>query len=161
MTYSIVMCAAIGMDCTENIIPLLLFTGRCLIRASCCDSTILALSEYAMILTYLIRYSVSGYPYALWNYTNLKNCNKSCYLKFHSEIHLILKALYQNVTFIITKTVNLTVSIWWCPVHTTARVQLLCIFRWMLGYYKMATTSFSSFSDHCSLPSNQSSWLKW
>jgi hypothetical protein len=47
MTYYIVLCAAICPDCAENTIPLLLFTSRCLVKAGCCDSTILALSEYA------------------------------------------------------------------------------------------------------------------
>jgi hypothetical protein len=49
MMYSIVTCAVIGMDLAENAIPLL-FTDRCLVIAGCCDSTILALSEYATIL---------------------------------------------------------------------------------------------------------------
>jgi hypothetical protein len=47
MTYSTVACAAIGMDCAQNTIPLLLFTGCCLVMAGCHDSTILALSKYA------------------------------------------------------------------------------------------------------------------
>jgi hypothetical protein len=50
MTYSIVACAAIGTDCTENTIAFLLFTGRWIVTAVCCDSTVLALSEYATIL---------------------------------------------------------------------------------------------------------------
>jgi hypothetical protein len=50
MMYSYVACAAFDMGCTENTIPLL-FTGRCLVAASCCESTVLALSEYATILT--------------------------------------------------------------------------------------------------------------
>jgi hypothetical protein len=49
MTYSIVAFAAIGTNCAENTIPQLLFTGRCLVTASCCDSTVLALSGYASI----------------------------------------------------------------------------------------------------------------
>jgi hypothetical protein len=49
MTYSIFACAAIDTDCAENTVPLL-FTGHCLITAGCCDSTILALKEYATIL---------------------------------------------------------------------------------------------------------------
>jgi hypothetical protein len=49
MTYSIVAYAAIDTDCAENIIPLL-FTGLCLLAVGCCDSTVLALSEYAIIL---------------------------------------------------------------------------------------------------------------
>jgi hypothetical protein len=52
MTYSIVMCTAIGMDRAENTIPLL-FAGHCLVMAGCCDSTILALSEYTKLCTYL------------------------------------------------------------------------------------------------------------
>jgi hypothetical protein len=43
-TYSIVACEAIGTVRAENAI--LLFTGRCLVTAGCCDSTILALSDY-------------------------------------------------------------------------------------------------------------------
>jgi hypothetical protein len=43
VTYSIVVCAAIGMDCAENTIPLLLFMGRCLVMAVCFDCTILAI----------------------------------------------------------------------------------------------------------------------
>jgi hypothetical protein len=39
MTYSIVACAAICTDCTENTTPLLLFRGCCLIMAGCCDSS--------------------------------------------------------------------------------------------------------------------------
>jgi hypothetical protein len=35
MTYATVGCVAIGMDCAENTIPLLLFTGRCLVMAGC------------------------------------------------------------------------------------------------------------------------------
>jgi hypothetical protein len=49
ITYSIVAYAAIGTDCAENTIPLL-FTGSGLVTACCCDSTVLALSEYATIL---------------------------------------------------------------------------------------------------------------
>jgi hypothetical protein len=49
MTYSTVAYTAIGTDYTENTIPLLLFMGCFLVTASCCDSTILALSEYATI----------------------------------------------------------------------------------------------------------------
>jgi hypothetical protein len=41
MTYSIVAYTAIGTDCAESI-PLL-FTGRCLATAGCCDATVLAL----------------------------------------------------------------------------------------------------------------------
>jgi hypothetical protein len=47
MTYYFVACAAIGTECAENAFPVLLFTGRCLLTARCCDSTDLALSEYA------------------------------------------------------------------------------------------------------------------
>jgi hypothetical protein len=39
------------MDCTESTIPLLLFTGRCLVMARCCNSTILALRKYATLYT--------------------------------------------------------------------------------------------------------------
>jgi hypothetical protein len=49
MMYCFVACAAIGTNCSENIIPLLLFTGRCLVTAGCCDSTVLALSIYLSI----------------------------------------------------------------------------------------------------------------
>jgi hypothetical protein len=49
MRCSIVACAAIGTERTENTIPLLLFTGRCLVKADCCNSTILALNEYVAI----------------------------------------------------------------------------------------------------------------
>jgi hypothetical protein len=49
VTYSIVAYASIGMDCAENTIPLLLITGRCLVTACCCDSTILGLSDYATL----------------------------------------------------------------------------------------------------------------
>jgi hypothetical protein len=48
MMYSIVACAVISTDFTENIIPLL-FMDCCLVTAGGCDSTILALSEYATI----------------------------------------------------------------------------------------------------------------
>jgi hypothetical protein len=48
MAYSIVSCAAIGADCAKNIIPLLLFTGRCIVTADSCDS-IFVLREYATI----------------------------------------------------------------------------------------------------------------
>jgi hypothetical protein len=41
MMYSIVVCTAIGMDCTESAIPPLLFTGRCLEMVCYCDSIIL------------------------------------------------------------------------------------------------------------------------
>lgn len=38
------------MDYAENVIPLLLlFMGRCLATADCCDSPNLAFSEYAMM----------------------------------------------------------------------------------------------------------------
>jgi hypothetical protein len=50
MMYSIVVCAAIGSDCAEDTIPLLLPMGRWLVTAGCCDSTILALSDYAAML---------------------------------------------------------------------------------------------------------------
>jgi hypothetical protein len=49
-TYSIVVCAATDTDCTEITILLFLFMGHCLVTVGCCDSTILALSEYATIL---------------------------------------------------------------------------------------------------------------
>jgi hypothetical protein len=49
ITYSIVAYAAIGMNCAENTIAVLLFTGRCLVTAGCCDSTVLSLSECVMI----------------------------------------------------------------------------------------------------------------
>jgi hypothetical protein len=49
-TYSIVACAAIGTNCAENTIPILLFNVRCLVTADWCDSTIFVLSEYATIL---------------------------------------------------------------------------------------------------------------
>jgi hypothetical protein len=49
MTYLIVACAAIGKDCAENTIHLLLFTDRCLATVGCFDSTIFALSEYATV----------------------------------------------------------------------------------------------------------------
>jgi hypothetical protein len=41
----------LGTDRTENTVPLLLFTSRCLVTAVCCDSTILALSEYTTFRT--------------------------------------------------------------------------------------------------------------
>jgi hypothetical protein len=47
--FSTVVRAAIGTDWAENTIPLLLFKDRCLETAGCCDSKILALSEYAAI----------------------------------------------------------------------------------------------------------------
>jgi hypothetical protein len=50
MMYSIVACAAIGMDCAENTVSLSLFTGCCLVTAGCYNSKILALSEYATVL---------------------------------------------------------------------------------------------------------------
>jgi hypothetical protein len=53
MTYSIAVCAAIGTDWAKNTIPLL-FLGRCLVMAGCCDSTVLALSEYATISCCLV-----------------------------------------------------------------------------------------------------------
>lgn len=49
MTYSIVACRAIVTDCAENTFPLLLM-GRCLVTSDFCDSTVLALKEYATIL---------------------------------------------------------------------------------------------------------------
>jgi hypothetical protein len=45
--FSIVAGTAIDTDSAENIIPLLLFTTHCLVTAGCCDSRVLALSEYA------------------------------------------------------------------------------------------------------------------
>jgi hypothetical protein len=47
ITYSIVVWAAISTDCAQNTITLLLSKGRCLVMASCCDSTLLALSKHA------------------------------------------------------------------------------------------------------------------
>jgi hypothetical protein len=55
MMYSIVACAAIATDCTENTIPLLVFMAHCLVAASYCDSIILALSEYATVFTELTQ----------------------------------------------------------------------------------------------------------
>jgi hypothetical protein len=49
MAYSIVAFAAISMDYAQNTIPLLLFTGRCLVTASCHNSTTGALNEYATV----------------------------------------------------------------------------------------------------------------
>jgi hypothetical protein len=54
MTYSSVVCAAISMDCAENAIFLFLIKGRCLVTASCCDSTILALSEFVLLYLHYI-----------------------------------------------------------------------------------------------------------
>jgi hypothetical protein len=48
---------AIGMDCSENAILLLLFTGCCLVMAGCCGSTILAFSEYATVLLEFLNQS--------------------------------------------------------------------------------------------------------
>jgi hypothetical protein len=50
MTYSNAACTAIGTDCAENTIPLLLFTGRRLATASCCDFTIITVSISVRIL---------------------------------------------------------------------------------------------------------------
>jgi hypothetical protein len=47
VTHFIVAFAVIGTNCAENNIPLFLFAGRCLVKFSCCEPTILALSEYA------------------------------------------------------------------------------------------------------------------
>jgi hypothetical protein len=47
MRYFIVVFEAIGTDCAENTIPLLLAKVCWLVTDHCCDSTILALSEYA------------------------------------------------------------------------------------------------------------------
>jgi hypothetical protein len=52
MTYSNVAFAVIGTYSAENTIPLLLFTGRCLVTAYCCDSTVLSLSQYPTILRF-------------------------------------------------------------------------------------------------------------
>lgn len=55
MMPSIVACTAIGTDSAQNTVPLLLFMGHWLVMASCCDSTILALSQYATVqITILI-----------------------------------------------------------------------------------------------------------
>jgi hypothetical protein len=59
MTYSIVACAAIDKDCAENITPLMMFTSGCLATAGRCDSTILALGEYATI--YFTERKVKGF----------------------------------------------------------------------------------------------------
>jgi hypothetical protein len=48
VTYSVIACTAIGTNWADNII-LLLFTGSCLVTAGCCDSTVLASSEYATL----------------------------------------------------------------------------------------------------------------
>jgi hypothetical protein len=62
MLYSIVVCAAIGMDCVENTIPLLLFIGPCLVMAICCGSTILASSKYATMCKNIIVSCVCEFP---------------------------------------------------------------------------------------------------
>jgi hypothetical protein len=67
MTYSIVACAAIGTDHAENNILLLLFTGRCLVTAGCCDSTVVASSKYAAV-RFNTQNSVS--IYTICNHTN-------------------------------------------------------------------------------------------
>jgi hypothetical protein len=54
ITYAVVACAAIGTDCAENNINLF-STGRFLITADCCDSTILAFSEYATTFKYAVK----------------------------------------------------------------------------------------------------------
>jgi hypothetical protein len=54
MKYSTVAYTAISMNCTENTITLFLFMGHCLAKASCFDSTIFALSEYATHATYIL-----------------------------------------------------------------------------------------------------------
>jgi hypothetical protein len=53
MTYFIVAWTAIGTGCAENTIPRS-FTGRCLVTAGCCYSTILALSKCATNTLFLI-----------------------------------------------------------------------------------------------------------
>jgi hypothetical protein len=53
MTHSIVACAAIGTDCAEDTILVLMFTGLYVVTAGCCDSTILTLSEYAIIKEFI------------------------------------------------------------------------------------------------------------
>jgi hypothetical protein len=59
MTYSIVAYVTIGTDCAENTIYLLLFTGRCLVTAGYFVSIILALSEYATVLSFTNRKQLS------------------------------------------------------------------------------------------------------
>jgi hypothetical protein len=51
MKCPLVAYAAMGTDCAENTIPLVLFTRSCLVTAGCCDSRITALSVYATILS--------------------------------------------------------------------------------------------------------------
>jgi hypothetical protein len=51
MTYRIVVSAAISEVSAEDTILLLLFMGRCQVKDSCFDSTILALSNYATIFS--------------------------------------------------------------------------------------------------------------
>jgi hypothetical protein len=73
MTYSILAYAAVRMDWTENIIPLLSFVGHSLVKAGCCDSTIFALSKHATILKYLLTRFFSVGPdlvHGLWRFHN-------------------------------------------------------------------------------------------
>jgi hypothetical protein len=49
MAYSVVACAAIGTDCAENAISLLLPLGRYLVTVGCYNPTIFALSENATL----------------------------------------------------------------------------------------------------------------
>jgi hypothetical protein len=56
MTHSIVACTAIGTECGENIVSLLLFRGRCLTTAGSCDSIIFALSEFSVQLLRLSQW---------------------------------------------------------------------------------------------------------
>jgi hypothetical protein len=54
MTYSIIASAVIDTEFTENTIPLLLFTGRCLATAGYCDSAVLDLTEdITVLLTFI------------------------------------------------------------------------------------------------------------
>jgi hypothetical protein len=51
---------AICMDCAENTIPLLLFTGRCLVTVGCCDY-----DSCAMLICHIMFLSIYGST-ALW-----------------------------------------------------------------------------------------------
>jgi hypothetical protein len=82
MTYSIVACTLIGTDCAENTIPLVLFTGHCLVTADCCDSTILALSVYATIFFLNRTISNSDKMQPNYNYKGEKADGKATYGAF-------------------------------------------------------------------------------
>jgi hypothetical protein len=96
MMYFIVACTAIRMGHAENTISLLLLTGRCLVMVGCCDSTILALNEYATISSHHVSswHNKHSGEFSRFLYGNTLSVIEDKELKIHTNILAILSCIW-------------------------------------------------------------------